>query len=274
MTSRKRASKRRTSRRLRANTAAKLDLRNSTTRPYKFRWVEVPVVGRVPADNVEADDSFPPAVKKYEILDGWLHRTNHDGVEGVVLGTWKDLLKWMADVDKENRERPVLTEPWSPEKHGGEQHVRDTLSMAEKTLRRFGLDPVQMDVWVDTRAMASSSASSKRISFVNIHDGHNEKILSQTVPWAKSVGAHEASHVGFIQHRDRGQYVLDTLKWREDHGRPSISDYHALSGHFEGIAEAGAAYTLIPEVLATEEPELYAACAYWFGDGPEPKDLR
>jgi hypothetical protein len=47
-----------------------------------------------------------------------------------------------------------------------------------------------------------------------------------------------------------------------------------LSGHFEGIAEAGAAYTLIPEVLATEEPELYAACAYWFGDGPEPKDLR
>lgn len=252
-----------------------LDLHNSMTRPYKVRWVVVTENGktfRTTADNVEGDDPFPPAVKEYRIVDGWLIHTNHDGVEGVVLGTKADLIKWMAKVDKENTDRPVVTELWDANKHGGADHVQDTLDMATKTLRRFGIAPIPMEVWVSTRPMSASSAGTDKIIFVNIHKVHNEEILDVSLPWPKKVGAHEASHVGFIKHNQQGRAVVDVLRWRATQGKPAISLYHALSGHGEGVAEAGAAYMLIPKVMKDKEPELYAACAYWFGDGPKPKE--
>lgn len=255
---------------------AALDLHNSTTRPYKVRWVTVTENGktyRTYADNVDGDDPFPPAVKEYRIVDGWLIHTNHDGVEGVVLGTKADLIKWMAAVDKENTDRPVVTELWDADKHGGADHVQDTLNMATKTLRRFGVAPIPMEVWVSTRPMAASAAGRNKITFVNIHKVHGDSILGVSLPWPLAVGAHEASHVGFMEHNQRGRAVVDVLKWRQAQGKPAISLYHALSGHGEGIAEAGAAYMLIPKVMKKEEPELYAACSYWFGDGPEPIEL-
>jgi hypothetical protein len=234
--------------------------------------VDRPGTIRVPADNVDGDETFPLGVRKYSIVDGWLFFVTFDGAWGVVLGTKADLIKWMSAVDKENTERPVVSEPWDADKHGGAQHVQDTLDMATKTLRRFGLSPIPMKVWVDTRPMAASTAAGGVINFVNIHDGHNEHILDTNVPWSKSVGAHEASHVGFTKHPQQGHYVIDVLKWRQSQGKPPISIYHAISGHGEGVAEAGAAYMLIPKVMEEKEPELYAACAYWFGDGPKPKE--
>lgn len=253
-----------------------LDLHNSMTRPYKWRWVVITENGktfRITADNVEGDDPFPPAVKEYRIVDGWLIHTNHDGVEGVVLGTKTDLIKWMAKVDKENEDHPVVMELWDADKHGGSEHVKDTLDMATKTLHRFGIAPIPMEVWVSTRPMTASSASPNKIIFVNVHKTHNQEILEVPLPWPLSVGAHEASHVGFMKHRSRGQYVIDVLKWRQANKKPYLSLYHAWSGHSEGIAESGAAYMLIPKVMKDKEPELYAACAYWFGDGPKPEDL-
>lgn len=250
---------------------AAVDLHNSMTRPYKGRWVEVAGIGRVPADNVEGDDQFIPSIKKYQIIDGWLYLIGHDGHNGVVLGTKADLTKWMAAVDKENTERPVVTELWNPEKHGGAQIVKEALDMATKTLRRFGIAPIPMEVWVSTLPMAASTAGKDKIIFVNIHKVHNEEILDVPLPWPKKVGAHEASHVGFMKHPQQGHYVIDVLKWRQSQGKPALSTYHGWSGHGEGVAEAGAAYMLIPKVLEAKEPELYAACAWWFGDGPKPE---
>lgn len=248
------------------------DITNSINFKQKWKLVDVDGVGRITTEPVDSDDAFPPAVESYEVSGGWLVYHGHDGSIGAMIGSKASLTKWMANVDKENNDHPVVTELWDESKHGGGQLVRDTLAMANKTLKKFGIPPIQMEVWVSTRAMAATTANRNKITFVNIHNGHNEKILGVPLPWSKKVGAHEASHIGFMHHRDRGQYVMDVLKWRNLHNKPAISLYHALSGDFEGTAEAGAAYMLIPKVMESDEPELHAACAYWFGDGPKPND--
>jgi hypothetical protein len=42
-------------------------------------------------------------------------------------------------------------------------------------------------------------------------------------------------------------------------------------GHAEGAAEAGAFYTLLPDLLREVAPEVYDAVAWWFDDGPDPR---
>ena len=153
---------------------------------------------------------------------------------------------------------------------GGEANVKACLHAAKEVLQKFGL-PLRYTIMVSTDPMASSAPGHREIQFVNVHLNNTADFLGGvTVPYCESCGAHEASHLGFSARNDRGRAVLDVLKERQRKGLPYLSTYHAMGGHLEGTAEAGAFYTLKPRVLLREAPEVYAAVAYWFGDGSEP----
>lgn len=222
-------------------------------------------------DTPDGDDSFPPAVASYEAVDGWLVYRGRNGSEGVIVGPKSALLKWMADVDATMLKYPLAKEvPWDPRIHGGEANVEACLKAAKRVLQNFGL-PLKYTVSVSTDPMASSSAGNGKLQFVNVHKSTTADFLGGVaVPYSESCGAHEASHLGFTARNDRGRYVLDILKERQQKGLPYLSTYHAMGGHLEGTAEAGAFYTLKPRVLLREAPEVYAAVAWWFGDGSKP----
>ena len=239
----------------------------SISHPKIYQWVEVPVRGRLSTDSPEGDDTFPPAIASYEVIDGWLVYRGRDGSEGVIVGPRASLLKWMADVDALVSKYPLPTQvPWDPKLHGGEANVKACLHAAKEVLQKFGL-PLRYTIMVSTDPMASSAPGHREIQFVNVHLNNTADFLGGvTVPYCESCGAHEASHLGFSARNDRGRAVLDVLKERQRKGLPYLSTYHAMGGHLEGTAEAGAFYTLKPAVLLREAPEVHAAVAWWFGD--------
>ena len=149
------------------------DIIKSTKLRKPWQWVAVEGVGRVTTELPDGDDSFPPAVKSYEAIDGWLFYKGHNGSHGVIVGSKDDLFKWMAAVDRENDRYPVITEIWDEAKHGGANHVKQAINMARKTARKFGIS-ITLKIYVDSRPMAASNAGGDHIDLVNVHTGNNE----------------------------------------------------------------------------------------------------
>lgn len=249
-----------------------MNISKSVSHRKLWQGVEVPGRGRMFTESPEGDDSFPPAVASYEAVDGWLVYKGRNGSEGIIVGSRQALTKWMADVDAMMAKHPLDTEvPWDPDVHGGEANVAACLKSAQEVLRKFGL-PLKYKVWVSTNPMGASHAGNGALQLTNVHKTHTTDFLGGVhVPYGESCGAHEASHLGFSARHDRGHRVIEVLKAREKQRKPYLSLYHAWSGHMEGTAEAGAFYTLKPQVLKREAPEVYAVVAWWFGDGPEPE---
>lgn len=47
----------------------------------------------------DSDDAFPPAVKSYEVVDGWVYYQGRNGSEGIVVGSKDELFAWAKSVD-------------------------------------------------------------------------------------------------------------------------------------------------------------------------------
>lgn len=246
-----------------------MDVSKSERHPLTGGMVPVPGIGRLHPEPVDGEDSFPPAVARYEAIDGWLVYHGRNGSIGVIVGSPRDLAAWMGEVDRWTATAPARSrEPWSADRHGGEANVAATMAAARETLRRFGIDGVTLEAWVDPSPNAPSDASRRKIQFANPHLDQRTELLGVSVPKSRQLGAHEASHVGMIEHNAEGRAVIEVLQRREARGLDYLSLYHALAGHGEGLAEAGAAYVLIPDALRQHDAELYDAVARWFGEAP------
>ena len=247
-----------------------------------YKRVEFPGGDFMWTDSPEGDDTFPPAVAGYEARNGWLVATGRNGSVSVIVGTVDAIQTWMLAVDATLAKYPLATdEPWSEAKHGGAEYIGLAKEAARAVLQKFGLTLGRVDVRVSTDEMAPSHPKGANgFLLVNLHTPAPARFLGNktglgedaeiTLLRAPKVGAHEASHIGFGVRSERAHYVLDVLKARQAAKKPFLSDYHAWSGHAEGVAEAGAFYTLAPQTLQYVAPEVYAAVAWWFGEGPKP----
>lgn len=256
------------------------DIAKSLAAREPYKKVELPGYGIVWTDTPEGDDSFPPAIASYAPKDGWLFYKGRNGSEGVIVGSPEDVQKWMLSVDDFLARYPLATEePWSEAKHGGAEYVAAATEAARAVFAKFGQSLRRVKVTVSTDHMAPSHPMGvDGISLTNVHRPVKAHFLADRkgtreveVLFPVKVGAHEASHVGFGLRNDRAHYVIEVLKARQAEGKPYLSDYHALMGHAEGAAEAGAFYTLLPDLLHEVAPEVHNAVAWWFGDGPDPR---
>ena len=256
------------------------DIAKSLAAREPYKKVELPSYGIVWTDTPEGDDSFPPAIASYAPKDGWLFYKGRNGSEGVIVGSPEDVQKWMLSVDDFLARYPLATEePWSEAKHGGAEYVAAATEAARAVFAKFGQSLRRVKVTVSTDHMAPSHPMGvDGISLTNVHRPVKAHFLADRkgtreveVLFPVKVGAHEASHVGFGLRNDRAHYVIEVLKARQAEGKPYLSDYHALMGHAEGAAEAGAFYTLLPDLLHEVAPEVHDAVAWWFGDGPDPR---
>jgi len=256
------------------------DIAKSLKARKPYQRVELPGYGTVWTDTTEGDDSFPPAVASYAPKDGWLFYKGRNGSEGVIVGPAKDVQRWMLAVDDQIERYPLATEePWSEAKHGGAEYVESATEAARAVFAKFGQPLRRVRVLVSTDPMAPSHPmGTDGIMLANVHRPVKAHFLADRegtreveVLFPTKVGAHEASHVGFGLRPDRAHYVIDVLKARNAARKPYLSDYHSIMGHAEGTAEAGAFYTLLPDLLREVAPEVYDAVAWWFDDGPDPR---
>lgn len=257
------------------------DIAKSLAAREPYKKVQLPDYGIVWTDTPDGDDSFPPAIASYAPKDGWLFYKGRNGSEGVIVGSLEDLQRWMLAVDAQLERYPLATvEPWDEAKHGGADHVASAAEAARIVFAKFGHPLRRVEVLVSTDPMAPSHPMGvDGIKLANVHRATKAHFVADRrgtreveVPWPAKVGAHEASHVGFGLRSDRAHYVIEVLKARQAAGKPYLSDYHSIMGHAEGAAEAGAFYTLLPDLLHEVAPEVHDAVAWWFGDGPDPRN--
>jgi len=256
------------------------DIAKSLAAREPYKKVNLPGHGTLWTDTPEGDDSFPPAIASYAPKDGWLLYTGRDGSVGIIVGSPEDVQNWMLAVDENLARHPLaVEEPWREAKHGGADHVASAIEAARTVFAKFGQPLRQVKVAVSTDHMAPSHPMGvDGISLVNVHQPAKARFIADrkgtqevVVPRPAKVGAHEASHVGFGLRNDAAHYVIEVLKARQTAEKPYLSTYHAFMGHAEGAAEAGAFYTLLPDLLREVAPEVHDAVAWWFGDGPDPR---
>ena len=224
----------------------------------KFKQVRLPELGVIYTEPPDTEDSFPPVIASYEVVDGWLVYHGRNGSIGIVVGTKTKLKKWMADVDKAVGFTPVLetARPWTKE-DGGAPLVKAAIKVAHSVA-----PSAKIDVVVDggqTRGEASGST----LTLFNVHRTSKVKMLGISLPTHLAIAAHEAAHLQFAH---GGREVMKVLEAYRKQGGEYVSLYHSLSGNdFEGVMEAAALYTLKPAYLRKKAPGIYDAIAAWLG---------
>lgn len=215
------------------------------------------------AEPFDGDDTFPPAIASYEIVDGHIFYTGRNGSEGVVTGSRKDAEKWMKDVRDEVQRRPpddAIARQWTKE-DGGEENVRRAKEMVSKTSSAFGIAEPQVEATVVKRPLESGSHGVSKLTLSNPHLSTPNSDLSfkGTVSRELHVAAHETVHSVYSTNPDLGKKYVDRLR---DSGE-YVSVYHSLGGHFEGLMELGAAYVHSPNELKKYSPELFSIADSW-----------
>jgi len=237
------------------------------TKPWQV--VRVPGLGAITTEPFDTDDTFSGAVASYEVVDGWLVYHGRNGSVGVVVGTASELKNWARLVDNMMKLSPLKESwEWTPE-DGGEQYVKKAVKLAERVMGIFG-ERVPIEVWVEEGGAAprGSVVGGKGLTLVNVHlgpsAGSKDYLGGTRLPHYLQIAAHEGAHLGY--HKG-GKQVLRALQTHVKEGGDSLTLYHALAGHFEGVMEAAAFYVLAPGQFRKAAPEVYEATRNWF----EPK---
>lgn len=226
--------------------------------------VVVPGRGRFVVEPPDGDDTFPPAIESFEVVDGWVVYRATNGGEGVIGAPQRKLDEWARDVEKFKAQRPKASNetPWT-EADGGKANVAQAIDAAEAMFRKGGVR-ADVRVWVHPGKQPQGSAAGDTLNLVNVHQGGTVQYIGgASLPLPAQVGAHEAAHIVFAHSRSKAEQVLDTLKERERAGEDSLTAYHSLAGHFEGVMEAAAFYLLAPGRMKQIVPDVFEAVKEW-----------
>jgi hypothetical protein len=251
----------------RFTTATKrIDAPNSVAaKPWKTKG-RLTGIGPFTCEPTDGDDTFPPAIASYEVIDGWLVYHGRRGDQGVLAGSQRKLQEWAREVDDWVKRVPTAGEdrPWISS-DGGAQHVREAIDAAQAMLRKGGVT-AEIEVLVQPGATVAGKAVGNKIWLVNAHKGGTVQMIGGiSLAQSAKTGAHEAAHLVYSHQPDKGRRVLELLTDREKRGEDAVSLYHALAGHFEGTMDAAAVYLLAGPRLRAVAQDVYDACHEWLG---------
>lgn len=230
--------------------------RSLETKPWTS--VRVPGYGLLSAEPVDGDDSFPPAIAGYDVVDGWLVYEGRNGSEGVIVGTEAEIQKWMRDVDREVEERPSTAPvPYDPRVHGGGDLAKKVTDIAKRLERQYGVQ-AEVRLWYEEGGgLVGGDAGGGVINVANPHSTDINEVAGVRLRTPEQIVAHEIGHLVFTKNPNRQAIEeLDALKER-------VSLYHAFEGSFEGLMDAFSVFVLAPEELQRSRPDVYAIVDRW-----------
>jgi len=242
---------------------------NSVKAKPKKDKAKIPGKGTFFVEPLDDDDTFPPAIDSFEIVDGWVFYHGTNGSEGVVGGPQRKLDQWADEVKKFREMRKeyghAKAKPWTVA-DGGEANVNAAIEAAEHMFRLGGVR-AEIRVWIEGGGKPSGSASGGVLNLTNVHLGGSgsDYIGGTSLSIPAQVGAHEAAHIVFAHGAGKAKGLMELLKKRGAEGQDALSMYHAVAGHFEGVMEAAALYVLAPNKLKVAAPDVYEATAHWLG---------
>lgn len=216
------------------------------------------------AEPFDSDDAFPPAIAQYEIQDdGTIFYTGRNGSEGVVTGTPEQAAKWMADVREEVTARPPsshVSRDWSPE-DGGAENIAMADAVVKKTADTFAIEAPTTQFYVVEKPLESGSHGPSSVSLANAHESSPMTSLRFKTDASQQVhtAAHETVHAVYATAPDIGAIYMGELS----NSGESISLYHDLGGHHEGLMDLGASYVHSPAQLKEYSPALYSIADRW-----------
>lgn len=231
--------------------------------------VRVPGRGKLYAEPPDTEDTFPPAIASYEIIDGWVVYKGRNGSEGVIVGTQLQLDTWASEVAKWTKDIPQEeARPWTP-KDGDQDKVRAALAAAKKASQVLKVGTVSVKVWVEKGRVSGGDFAGNTLNLYNVDRAKNVSYFGTLqgvkLPAASAVAAHEVGHMAFAKHSSRSHVALKALTaWRKKH-KVYLTIYHSLSGDFEGLMDLAALYVLKPDVLKQKDAELFKVMTDWVG---------
>lgn len=246
---------------VRASTASK----SSTAAPGTK--VRLPSGHSYITEGPDDEDTFPPMIASYEIIDGWLVYHGKDGSEGVLAGSEIALTAWMAQVAKQrdSAPSPIATE-WTPA-HGGQRNVTLAKAAAQRAMRALGVTAtLRFMVSPDTRQTGDHISGHVTIFNPQTDQGTVKALGPLTgivVPAFAHVAAHEIAHLLFTHNATAGHRALQRLQaYTKQHGG-AVTMYQALAGDFEGLMDVAAFYVNAGPQLRQHAPELYQLVDEW-----------
>jgi hypothetical protein len=214
------------------------------------------------AEPVDGDDSFPPAVSSFEIVDGHVIYRGRNGSEGVVTGSREEVAKWMVDVRENVQRHPPESSqhrPWQAA-DGGEENISRADDAASSAAEAFGIERPKIEFTVSDRPLEGGEFSEGTIRVANAHLDKSPALhVKVSVTQGMHIAAHEVVHDAFSTDADAGRDAMRELKESGD----SVSLYGDIAGPFEGIIELGAVYTHSPDALRSHSPTLYGIAERW-----------
>lgn len=218
--------------------------------------VTIEGVGRVWAEPHDGDDTFPPAIASYEFKDGWLVYHGRNGSVGAIVGTERELKKWIHGVKVVLEQAPVETiRPWESS-DGGKANLTKAIQAARRVW-----PSIKVEFFVSSKSTTEGDHAARAAQVVNAHLDSNHKLGNTSVHSGSAIAAHEAAHAAFSHNSTAGREVMEVLKqW----GR-KVSMYHALAGDFEGVMDAAAWWAMAPRDMQASAPEVFQAMQTWLG---------
>jgi len=237
--------------------AAAPNLRKQARRSVggKVAMVAVPGIGKVWAEPPDTDDTFPMAIARYELKDGWLVYHGRDGSVGVIVGKLKELERWVKEVDRivKMSPPPAKERPWKPSDGG-----KANLAKATRAAKRV-LPTIKIEFFVKPHGDVEGDSLAGRARVVNAHLDNTTEVGGTKVHHGSKTAAHEAAHAVYAKDPAAGALATKALKaWGK-----GVSVYHGLAGDLEGTMEAAAWWALAPKHMERTAPELFDAFEAW-----------
>ena len=222
-----------------------------------WKLVSVPGHGKLHTEPPDGDDSFPPAVARYEVVDGWLVYHGRNGSIGVIVGTGPELDRWMRDVDRDTTLAPVRKPvPYDPREHGGGRLAAQVVRAAKMAMQVAGATG-QVELWHDGGS-PRGDASHRSLTIINPTSEETTQVAGVKLRAAEQVAAHEVGHWLYTKDPAAGRRAALALK-----ARKGVSLYHGLTDEFEGLMDAFSVYVLKPDQLRRRRPVVFQIVDRW-----------
>ena len=215
------------------------------------------------------EDTFPPVIASWEVVDGWVKYKGRNGSEGVIVGSKAELEKWAKDVEMATSQDKVTTAREWTEADGGVENVRAAERLANEMFERLGVDgKIRLTTNDNKKLFGEASATGENAGIIGLQNVHMETPTNEYLGGAQldprlQIVVHEVAHLAYP---NGGEAVMDALAEHSKAGGEYMSVYHALNNHFEGTMEAAGMYVLAPDILKKEAPGVYDAVAKWFSE--------
>jgi len=215
----------------------------------EFTKLETPKLGslvsvkgkRLPVDSHDGDDTFPPAIDRYEVVDGFVIAYGLNGSEQVITApSQKDLVDWMKQVDSQKKvgKSPVSWEP----SHGGSSVVREIKKKIAELERRFKLPSIEIEFLVYEESTDAGSYSGGKMILFNPHLSKKEEVFLFSREKHEALlktAVHEFCHYVYSRNTSK---IKEAQKGGAFKKSPTL--YGQLAGEFENIIENLTAFVL------------------------------